>query len=219
MSARTTATARALEAIGRLLAQPGRQALTRAEVRALGVADGACDRALRRLRTEGRIRRYGSGIYEVGGAKVFQAAPEALESLGCWIVSPERPENWFARPNGTLIRLDRPCRRAPLRHRFGVGLTRVTPAGPSARKARPEVSNRRRAGMAGRCRGAGGSPSASAPASNATPDSGRHNDERKHYGNRHQGDPVATLDRRTSWMQRSAGAEGNPRVTEGVGNG
>ena len=30
MSAHTTATARALEAIGRLLAQPGRQALTRA---------------------------------------------------------------------------------------------------------------------------------------------------------------------------------------------
>ena len=57
MSARTTATARALEAIGRLLEQPGRLALTRAEVRALGVADGACDRALRCLREEGRIRR------------------------------------------------------------------------------------------------------------------------------------------------------------------
>ena len=93
MSARTTATARALEAIGRLLAQPGRQALTRAEVRALGVADGACDRALRRLRAEGRIRRYGAGIYGVGGAKVFQAAPEALESLGYRIVPPERPDN------------------------------------------------------------------------------------------------------------------------------
>ena len=132
MNARTTATARALEAIGRLLTQPGRQALTRAEVRALGVADGACDRALRRLRAEGRIRRYGSGIYGVGGAKVFQAAPEALESLGYRIVPPERPDNWSARPNGTLIRLDRPCRRRILGH--GVQMKFETPGG---RRTRP----------------------------------------------------------------------------------
>lgn len=132
MSARTTATARALEAIGRLLEQPGRLALTRAEVRALGVADGACDRALRRLREEGRIRRYGSGVYGVGGAKVFQAAPEALESLGYRIVSPERPENWSARPNGTLIRVDRRCRRRILGH--GAQMKFETPGG---RRMRP----------------------------------------------------------------------------------
>ena len=132
MSAHTTATARALEAIGRLLEQPGRRALTRAEVRALGVADGACDRALRRLREEGRIRRYGSGVYGVGGAKVFQAAPEALESLGYRIVSPERPENWSARPNGTLIRVDRRCRRRILGH--GAQMKFETPGG---RRMRP----------------------------------------------------------------------------------
>ena len=138
MSARTTATAHALEAIGRLLAQPGRQALTRAEVRALGVADGACDRALRRLRAEGRIRRYGAGIYGVGGAKVFQAAPEALESLGYRIVSPERPDNWSARPNGTLIRLDRPCRRRILGH--GVQMKFETPGGRRMRPRKVSMS-------------------------------------------------------------------------------
>ena len=132
MSARTTATARALEAIGRLLEQPGRLALTRAEVRALGVADDACDRALRRLREEGRIRRYGSGVYGVGDAKVFQAAPEALESLGYRIVSPERPDNWSARPNGTLIRVDRRCRRRILGH--GAQMKFETPGG---RRMRP----------------------------------------------------------------------------------
>ena len=138
MSARTTATARALEAIGRLLEQPGRQALTRAEVRALGVADGACDRALRRLRAEGRIRRYGSGIYGVGSAKVFQAAPEALESLGYRIVPPERPENWSARPNGTLIRLDRPCRRRILGH--GVQMKFETTGGRRMRPGKVSMS-------------------------------------------------------------------------------
>ena len=135
MSVRTTATARALEAIGRLLEQPGRLALTRAEVRALGVGDGACDRALRRLRDEGRIRRYGSGIYGVGGAKVFQAAWQALESLGYRVSSPERVENWSARPNGTVIRVDRRCRRRILGH--GVQMKLETPDGQrmSPRKA------------------------------------------------------------------------------------
>ena len=127
MSTRITVTARALEAIGRLLAQPGRLALTRAEVRALGVADGACDRALRRLRDEGRIRRYGSGIYGVGGAKVFQAAPQALESLGYRVVPPEPLENWSARPNGTVIRVDRRCRRRIAGH--GVQMKFETPGG------------------------------------------------------------------------------------------
>ena len=130
MSARTTDTSRALEAIGRLLEQPGRLALTRAEVKALGIADGACDRALRRLRNEGRIRRYGSGIYGVGGAKVFQAAPQALASLGYRVVSPEPPENWSARPNGTVIRVDRRCRRRILGH--GVRMKLETPDGQRA---------------------------------------------------------------------------------------
>ena len=127
MSVRTSATARALEAIGRLLEQPGRLALTRTEVRALGIADGACDRALRRLRDEGRIRRYGSGVYGVGGARVFEAAPQALESLGYRVISPERPENWSARPNGTVIRVDRRCRRRILGH--GMQMKLETPAG------------------------------------------------------------------------------------------
>ena len=131
MSARTTDTSRALEAIGRLLEQPGRLALTRAEVKALGVADGACDRALRRLRDEGRIRRYGSGVYGVGGAKVFQAAPQALESLGYRVISPERLENWSVRPNGTVIRVDRRCRRRILGH--GVQMTFETPGGQRMR--------------------------------------------------------------------------------------
>lgn len=127
MSRRITATDRALEAIGRLLEQPGRLALTRVEVKALGIADGACDRALRRLRNEGRIRRYGSGIYGVGGAKVFQAAPQALASLGYRVVSPEPPENWSARANGTVIRVDRRCRRRILGH--GVQMKLETPDG------------------------------------------------------------------------------------------
>lgn len=65
-SARITSTDRALEVIRRLHNQPGGLALTRVEVRALEFADRACDRALRRFRAEGRIRRYGSGIYGVG---------------------------------------------------------------------------------------------------------------------------------------------------------
>ena len=130
MSARITATDRALVAIRRLLEQPGRLALTRAEVRALGIADGACDRALRRLRAEGRIRRYGSGIYGVGRAKVFEAAPQALASLGFRVVSPEPLESWSARPNGTVIRVDRRCRRRILGH--GVQMKLETPDGRRA---------------------------------------------------------------------------------------
>ena len=130
MSARITATRRALEAVGWLLEQPGRLALIRAEVKALGIADGACDRALRRLRDEGRIRRYGSGIYGVGGAKVFQAAPQALAALGYRVDSPEPPESWSARPNGTVIRVDRRCRRRTLGH--GVQMKLETPDGRRA---------------------------------------------------------------------------------------
>ena len=131
MSACATATDRALEAIGRLLEQPGRLALTRAEVKALGIADGACDRALRRLRNQGLIRRYGSGIYGVGGAKVFQVAPQALASLGYRVVSPEPLENWSVRPNGTVIRIDRRCRRRILGH--GVQMKFETPGGQRSR--------------------------------------------------------------------------------------
>ena len=133
MTTRTTATATAgaLEAIGRLLEQPGRLALTRVEVRALGIADGACDRALRRLRDEGRIRRYGSGVYGVGGAKVFQAAPQALESLGYRVISPEPLGNWSARPNGSVIRVDRRCRRRIFGH--GVQMKLETPGGQRMR--------------------------------------------------------------------------------------
>ena len=131
MNAPVTATAHALEAIGRLLEEPGRLALTRAEVRALGVADGACDRALRRLRDEGRIRRYGSGIYGVGRAKVFQAAPQALASLGYRIVPSALPENWSTRSNGTVIRVDRRCRRRIAGH--GVQMKLETPGGARSR--------------------------------------------------------------------------------------
>ena len=136
MATRITATARALEAVGRLLEEPGRLALTRAEVKALGIADGACDRALRRLRDEGRIRRYGSGVYGVGGAKVFQAAPQALESLGYRVVSPEPLDNWSARPNGTVIRVDRRCRRRLVGH--GVQMKLETPDG---RRVRPRKAS------------------------------------------------------------------------------
>ena len=136
MSVRATATALALEAIGRLLDQPGRLALTRVEVRALGIGDGACDRALRRLRAEGRIRRYGFGIYGVGRAKLFEAAPQALASLGYRVMSPEPLEGWSARPNGTVIRLDRRCRRRILGH--GVQMKLETPDG---RRARPRKAS------------------------------------------------------------------------------
>ena len=132
MSQRITATASALEAIGRLLEEPGRMALTRAEAKALGIADGACDRALRRLRDEGRIRRYGFGVYGVGGARVFQAAPQALESLGYRVISPRPPDNWSARPNGTVLRVDRRCRRRLVGH--GVQMKLETPGG---RRVRP----------------------------------------------------------------------------------
>ena len=131
MSARANATVHALEAIRRLLEQPGRLALTRAEVKALGIADGACDRALRRLRNQGLIRRFGYGVYGVGGAKVFQAAPQALESLGYRVISPEPLENWSVRPNGTVIRIDRRCRRRILGH--GVQMKFETPGGQRSR--------------------------------------------------------------------------------------
>ena len=133
-----TATDRALTAIETLLAESGRTALLRREALAVGPSAGAVDRALRRLRSQGRIRRYGAGIYGVGGAKVFQAAPEALERLGYRVLSPEPARNWSARRNGSVLRLDRPCHRQIRGH--GVRMNFETRSGRLLPSARPPMT-------------------------------------------------------------------------------
>lgn len=118
---------RALTAIEGLLDEPGRKALTRKEVLTLGHSASACDRALRALRDGGRICRFGAGIYGVGRAKVFEAAPQALAVLG-YEVLPGRPvQGYSERPNGTVLRLNKRCRRK-IRGR-GVWLTWETSTG------------------------------------------------------------------------------------------
>ena len=126
-----SSTARALTAIEGMLAEPGRKALTRKEVLTLGNPASACDRALRALRDGGRICRFGAGIYGVGRAKVFEAAPQALAALG-YEVLPGRPvQGYSERPNGTVLRLNKRCRRK-IRGR-GVWLTWETPTGKLTR--------------------------------------------------------------------------------------
>lgn len=122
-----SSTSRALTAIEGLLDEPGRKALTRKEVLTLGHSARACDRALRALRDGGRICRFGAGIYGVGRSKVFEAAPQALAALG-YEVLPGRPvQGYSERPNGTVLRLNKRCRRK-VRGR-GVWLTWETPTG------------------------------------------------------------------------------------------
>lgn len=127
---RESSMSRALTAIEGLLEEPGRKALTRKEVLTLGHSASACDRALRALRDGGRICRFGAGIYGVGRAKVFEAAPQALAALG-YEVLPGRPvQGYSERPNGTVLRLNKRCRRK-VRGR-GVWLTWETPTGKVA---------------------------------------------------------------------------------------
>lgn len=122
-----SSTARALTAIEDLLAEPGRKALTRKEVLTLGHSASACDRALRSLRDGGRICRFGAGIYGVGRAKVFDAAPQALAALGYEVLPGQPVQGYSERPNGTVLRLNKRCRRK-IRGR-GVWLTWETPTG------------------------------------------------------------------------------------------
>lgn len=130
--AQQSAATQARAAIERLLQEPNRKALTRKEALALGHSANACDRALRILRNEGRICRFGAGIYGVGRAKVFEAAPQALAALG-YEVLPGRPVRGYSeRPNGTVVRLNKRCRRK-IRGR-GVWLTWESPTGKMARE-------------------------------------------------------------------------------------
>lgn len=130
--AQQSAAAQALSTIERLLQEPNRKALTRKEALALGHSANACDRALRILRNQGRICRFGAGIYGVGRAKVFEAAPQALAALG-YEVLPGRPVRGYSeRPNGTVLRLNKRCRRK-IRGR-GVWLTWESPTGKMARE-------------------------------------------------------------------------------------
>lgn len=69
---------------------------------------------------------------------VFEAAPQALASLGYPVVSPEAPEHSSARPNGTLIRVDRRCRHRILAH--GVQMKLETPDGRCARPRKASVT-------------------------------------------------------------------------------
>lgn len=127
---RESSTSRALTAIEGLLEEPGRKALTRKEVLALGHSAGASDRALRALRDRGRICRFGAGVYGVGRAKVFEAAPQALAALG-YEVLPGRPvQGYSERANGTVLRLNKRCRRKIRGH--GVCLTWEMPTGEVA---------------------------------------------------------------------------------------
>lgn len=130
--AQQSAATQARAAIERLLQEPNRKALTRKEALALGHSANACDRALRILRNQGRICRFGAGIYGVGRAKVFEAAPQALAALG-YEVLPGRPVRGYSeRPNGTVLRLNKRCRRK-IRGR-GVWLTWESPTGKMARE-------------------------------------------------------------------------------------
>lgn len=126
-----SSTSRALTAIEDLLDEPGRKALTRKEVLTLGHSARACDRALRELRNGGRICRFGAGVYGVGQAKVFEAVPQALAALGYKVLPGQSVQGYSERPNGTVLRLNKRCRRK-IRGR-GVWLTWETPTGKVAR--------------------------------------------------------------------------------------
>lgn len=126
-----SSTSRALTAIEDLLDEQGRKALTRKEVLALGHSASASDRALRALRDGGRICRFGAGIYGVGRAKVFEAVPQALAALGYEVLPGQSVQGYSERPNGTVLRLNKRCRRK-IRGR-GVWLTWETPTGKVAR--------------------------------------------------------------------------------------
>ena len=136
---RESPVSQALAAIERLLEEPGRKALTRKEALALGHSANACDRALRALRSEGRISRFGAGVYGVGRTKVFEAAPQALAALG-YEVLPGRPvQGYSERPNGTVLRLNKRCRRK-IRGR-GVWLTWETPTGKMAKERNDSITD------------------------------------------------------------------------------
>ncbi len=90
------------------------------------------------MRDEGRICRFGAGIYGVGRTKVFEAAPQALAALSYEIL-PGRPVRGYSeRPNGTVIRLNKRCRRK-IRGR-GVWLTWETPTGKTVREEEPAMT-------------------------------------------------------------------------------
>lgn len=123
----TSSTESARARIEALLTEPGRKTLLRREALALGIPERACDRAIRSLREQGRLCRFGQGVYGVGRVKLFEAAPEALKKLGYEIL-PGRPVTGYSqRVSGSYIRLDRPCHRT-LRAR-GVWLTFEKPDG------------------------------------------------------------------------------------------
>ncbi len=126
-SKQISGTASARARIEALLNEPGRKALLRREALALGIPERACDRAIRALRDDGRLCRFGQGVYGVGQVKLFDAAPEVLKRLGYEIL-PGRPVKGYSqRVSGSYIRLDRPCYRT-LRAR-GVWLTFEKPDG------------------------------------------------------------------------------------------
>ena len=134
----TSVTAKAKAAIEERIDEPGRKALTRKEALALGHPQAACDRAIRQLRDEKRICRFGAGVYGIGRTKLVEAAPEALAALGYTVLPSTPVKGYSQRLGGTVLRLDRPCRRV-LRGR-GVRLSFETPNGRLIRSREPAMS-------------------------------------------------------------------------------
>ena len=94
-----------------MLSEPGRKALLRREVVSAGVSPGACDRALRALRTRGEITRFGHGVYGAEGVKLFTALEEILKRLDIQRL-PDAPVKGYSQYlGGNVVRVARPVNR------------------------------------------------------------------------------------------------------------
>ena len=122
----TTSYDSAHTALTRLLRQPGRKAILRAELTPHAPAH-ACDRVLRHYCQSGELTRVGGGIYGIGAAKVFEIVPEVMPRLGYRILPGALVRGYSQKSGGAVWRLDKPCRRV-IRRR-GVQATFETPAG------------------------------------------------------------------------------------------
>ena len=127
------------EAINRLIAEPGRKAILRAELTPQAPGH-ACDRALRHYCGTGQLTRVGQGIYGIGNAKVFEIVPEVMPKLGYRILPGEPVRGYSQKSGGAVWRLDRPCHRV-IRKR-GVQAMFETPDGKFVNRQRKTPMDR-----------------------------------------------------------------------------
>lgn len=132
------------ETISRLIAEPGRKAILRAELTPQAPGH-ACDRALRHYCGTGQLTRVGQGIYGIGNAKVFEIVPEVMPKLGYRILPGEPVRGYSQKSGGAVWRLDRPCHRV-IRKR-GVQAMFETPDGKFVKQQRQRQRQGQRKAM------------------------------------------------------------------------